>query len=162
MIPTPSMLVLISLTIVSSISPHAMAADARGRTYLSVDGPAGPKPKPGTPHLDAITAEYDVMMKNGMKVDIMPEFHFRAPKGNAVILHRELVETDSAMTANGIRNARIAIPAVRQMAGSTIKGGWPCGPGRYHVTLQAWLEDAQGNRGNTLKYTIHCHEQLIF
>ena len=140
----------------------AAAADIRGRTFLSVEGAAGKPGKPGAPVLKSITAIYDTRMRNGMHVDVMPQFHFVAPNGNAVLLHRELVETDSAITQAGIRNAPIAIPAAQQRAGSVIKGGWDCGPGRYHVTLRAWLEDALGNRGNTIQYTIHCHELLIY
>jgi hypothetical protein len=72
------------------------------------------------------------------------------------------VETDSAITQAGIRDAPLNIPPALQRAGATIKGGWPCGPGRYHVTLRAFLEDALGNRGNAIQYTIHCHELLMY
>jgi hypothetical protein len=34
--------------------------------------------------------------------------------------------------------------------------------GRYHVTLRAFLEDAQGKRGNAIQYTIHCHVLLMY
>jgi hypothetical protein len=139
-----------------------VAADMRGRTYLTVEGAVGKKPLSGTPVLKAITARYGVLRKNGMRVDVMPEFHFVAPKGNAVRLHRELVETDSAITAASIRGATIRIPGGQQMVGATISGGWPCGPGRYHVTLRAWLEDTMGNSGNVLQYTIHCNELVMF
>jgi hypothetical protein len=141
------------------------APDMGGRTFLSVEGPTGKpgKPgKPGTPVLKSVTALYDTTMRNGMHVDVMPQFHFIAPNGNAVLLHRELVETDSAITQAGIRNAQIAIPPALQRAGATVSGGWPCGPGRYHVTLRAFLEDARGNRGNAIQYTIHCHELLMY
>ena len=138
------------------------AVDMRGRTYLSVEGPVGKASHPGTPVLKGITAQYGVIMKNGMRVDVMPEFHFAAPKGNAVRLHREMVESDSAIPAAAIRSAAVAIPAAQQVTGATIKGGWFCGPGRYHVTLRAWLEDADGNSGNALQYTIHCNELVMF
>ena len=138
------------------------APDLRGRTFLSVEGPTGKAGKFGAPVLKSITALYDANMRNGMHVDVMPQFHFIAPNGNAVLLHRELVETDSAITQAGIRNARIAISPALQRAGATISGGWPCGPGRYHVTMRAWLEDSGGNRGNAIQYTIHCHELLMY
>lgn len=143
-------------------SAAAAAPDMRGKTYLTLDGPAGNKPAAGTPVLKSITARYDVVMRNGRRVDVMPEFHFVAPRGNAVLLRRTMVETDSAITATEIRSAPVKIPAAQQMAGATITGGWPCGPGRYHVTLRAWLEDANGNKGNALQYTIHCHELVMF
>src|SRR5690349_16912200 len=138
------------------------APDMRGRTFLSVEGPTGKPGKPGAPILKSITALYDTTMRNGMHVDVMPLFHFVAPNGNAVLLHRELVETDSAITQAVIRDAPVNIPPALQRAGATIKGGWPCGPGRYHVTLRAYLEDASGNRGNTIQYTIHCNELLMY
>jgi hypothetical protein len=141
----------------------ALAAPAlSGKTYLSVEGPTGKSGMAGAPVLQSITALYDVTTKSGRRVDIMPQFHFMAPNGNAVLLHRELMETDSAITQAGIRDAPIAIPADQQRAGAVVRGGWPCGPGRYHVTLRAWLEDAAGKRGNAIQYTIHCHELLMY
>lgn len=143
-------------------SAVAGAAELDGHTYLTVEGPTGPKAGPGTPILQSITAQYDVRLRSGLRMDVQPQFHFLAPHGDAVRLHRELVETDSAITAAGIRDAMVSIPAARQQAGAVIKGGWPCGPGRYHVTLRAWLEDSGGRRGNALQYTIHCHELVMF
>lgn len=137
-------------------------ADIQGKTYLTVEGPTGTPAAIGTPVLQSITALYDVIMPDGFRVDVQPQFHFVAPKGNAVFLHRELMETDSAITAAGIVGAKVSTPAEQQMAGAVIRGGWPCGPGHYHVSLRAWLEDADGNRGNALQYTIHCHELVMF
>ena len=153
--------VLLAFCLLISSAADA-APDLRGRTFLSVDGPAGKPGKPGTPVLKSITAVYDATTSNGMRVDVMPQFHFIAPNGDAVLLRRELVETDSAITQAGIRNAPIAIAPAEQRTGAVIKGGWPCGPGRYHVTLRAFLEDARGNRGNAIQYTIHCHELLMY
>jgi hypothetical protein len=153
--------VLLALWLLLPLGASA-APDMRGRTFLTVEGATGKPGKPGAPVLQSITALYDATLRNGMRVDVMPQFHFVAPGGNAVMLHRELVETDSAITQAGIRNAPIAIPAAQQRAGAVIKGGWTCGPGRYHVTLRAFLEDASGNRGNAIQYTIHCHELLMY
>ena len=153
---------LLALSLIGALGTTSFAADMRGRTYLTAEGAIGKKPLSGTPVLQAITARYGVPLKNGMRFDVMPEFHFVAPNGNAVRLHRELVETDSAITAANIRNETITIPAAQQMMGATINGGWTCGPGRYHVTLRAWLEDSTGNSGNILQYTIHCNELVMF
>jgi hypothetical protein len=138
------------------------APDLRGKTWLSVEGPTGKAAKPGTPVLQSVTATYDVTRPNGVHFDVMPHFHFHAPGGDVVMLRRELVETDSAITQDGIRSAPVRIAAAAQRAGSTITGGWPCGPGRYHVSLRAYLVDARGNNGNAIQYTIHCHELLIY
>ena len=138
----------------------AGVSDRKGSTYLSVEGPRGDGAA-GAPILKSITAKYDVMMRNGMRVDIQPEFHFVAPHGDAVRLRRALVETDSDVKASDIRDAPIRIAPGQQVKGAVIKGGWPCGQGHYHVTLLAWLEDVQGRRGNALQYTIHCNELLM-
>jgi hypothetical protein len=153
---------LLALSFTGVLATPSVAVDMRGHTYLTAEGAIGKKPLSGTPVLKAITARYGVTQKNGMRFDVVPEFHFVAPKGNAVRLHRELMETDSAITAANIRGETITIPAAQQMVGATISGGWPCGPGRYHVTLRAWLEDAMGNSGNVLQYTIHCNELVMF
>jgi len=136
--------------------------DMRGKTWLSVEGATGKPARPGTPILQSITPTYNVTRRSGVYFDIVPHFHFRAPAGNAVLLRRELVETDSAITQQGIRSEPIHLPPAEQRAGATIDGGWFCGPGRYHVSLRAYLVDAQGNRGNAIQYTIHCHELLIY
>lgn len=136
---------------------------SKGRTYLSVDpGPAfSTKSQAGAPVLSAITARYGVTMPDGRKVDIQPEFHFTAPLGNAVVLRRVMVETDSAFRPSDMRDAPVHVPPEIQKQGAVIRGGWPCGGGRYHVTLLAWLEDATGQHSNALRYTIHCNELLL-
>jgi hypothetical protein len=149
------------LFVAHTTGPALAAPDMRGKTWLSVEGPTGKPAKPGTPVLQSITASYRVIGRSGAHFDIMPHFHFKAPGGNAVMLRRELVETDSAITEAGIRSAPIQMSAAEQRAGATIDG-WVCGPGRYHVTLRAYLIDAQGNRGNALQYTLHCNELLIY
>jgi len=136
--------------------------DMRGKTWLSVEGPTGKRAKPGTPVLQSITATYDVITRKGAHIDVMPHFHFQAPGGNAVMLRRELVETDSAITNDGILSAPVRVPPAEQRTGATIDGGWFCGPGRYHVSLRAYLVDAQGDHGNAIQYTIHCHELLLY
>jgi len=143
-------------------APSLAAPDMPGRTFLTVEGPTGKPGKPGAPVLKSITALYNTTMRNGMHVDVMPQFHFVAPGGNAVRLHRELVETDTAIAQANIRSALVNIPPALQRAGAIIKGGWRCGPERYHVTLRAYLEDAAGNAGNAIQYTIHCHELLMY
>ena len=157
-----SVLCLFLSQAVQAAPSNKPAPDLRGKTWLSVDGPTGKAAKPGTPILQSITATYNVTGRSGTYLDIVPHFHFRAPGGDAVMLRRELVETDSAITQEGIRSAPIRIPAAQQRAGAVIDGGWFCGPGRYHVTLRAHLVDVRGNRGNAMQYTLHCHELLIY
>jgi hypothetical protein len=153
---------MLMAAVVLGITPAHCAPAGKASTYLTLDGPVGPPGRAGTPVLQTVTAEYNVMNRNGRHVDIRPNFQFVAPMGNAVTLHRELLETDSAILKADIRNAPVHASADAQRAGATVKGGWVCGTSSYHITLKAWLVDAQGHAGNALKYTIHCNEQLLF
>lgn len=117
------------------------------------DAPSGPN----APVLQSITWRALVPARNGVLVDIVPDFHFQAPKGNAVLLRRELVETDSAISQTQIGSATINIPAEAQKKGTVLSGGWRCGTAQYHLTLRALVMDADGNRSNALRYTLHCN-----
>jgi hypothetical protein len=109
------------------------------------------------PVLDAITARYYVRNTQGVVLDIVPDFHFHAPNGNAIVLHRELVATNGAIGQTQITNATINIPSDGQKNGAVISGGWRCGVPVYYVTMRTVILDADGNRSNTLTYTIHCN-----
>jgi hypothetical protein len=113
--------------------------------------------KPGGPIIQSITA-HAVLTSPLLPVNnnIAPEFHFVAPNGNAVLLHRELVTT----SANNIHvnpAEAINIPADAQKAGAIISGGWNCNTNPYYVTMRAWIMDLDGNRSNEVQYTIHCN-----
>ena len=82
---------------------------------------------------------------------------FLAAKGNAVMLRRELVDTNGAFAQTHIASATINIPAEAQKKGAVISGGWMCGTNQYYITLRAFVMDADGNRSNALRYTIHCN-----
>lgn len=88
---------------------------------------------------------------------VYPEFHFHDASGMVRYIHRELVETDdpglTAINADGI----IRIPAELQRAGTVFVGDWSCGPGKYYVTIRAFLVNLEGRRSNALQYTIHCN-----
>lgn len=113
-------------------------------------------PDNGGPWLQSVTARKNV--KGGLRAfDLVPDFHFVAPHGNAVVLRRELVDTSGAIAQTQIANATINIPAQAQQRGATISGGWRCGTQVYYVTLRASVMDADGNRSNAITYTLHCN-----
>ena len=87
---------------------------------------------------------------------IIPEFHFIAPNGNAVLLHRDLVETSSNSFHLNPATA-INIPAEAQKRGAVITGGLTCGQSPFYATMTAYIMDADGNRSNSVKYTLHCN-----
>jgi hypothetical protein len=109
------------------------------------------------PILQSVTIRKDVPTGSGGVVSYVPDFHFIAPNGNAIVLRRELVDTNGAFAQTQIRSATINIPAAAQKRGAVISGGWPCGTSQYYVTLRAYIMDADGNRSNSLDYTLHCN-----
>ena len=144
----------------------ALAAIAQTETQVPVSNSAPPtmtavqpvnpeSSKPGGPIIQSITAQTP---NRGAVVAnvIIPEFHFIAPNGNAVLIHREVVAT-SANHININPSAAINIPADAQKGGAIFAGGWNCNTNPYYVTLRAWIMDADGNHSNQVQYTIHCN-----
>jgi hypothetical protein len=123
---------------------------------LTVEQPTNPTAsKPGGPVIVSLTARLGLQLGNATN-QIIPDFHFIAPNGNAVLLHREVVETN----ANNIHinpAAPINIPADAQKQGAVISGGWTCNLGQYYVKMRAYIMDADGNRSNEIHYTVHCN-----
>lgn len=146
------------------IAPSAHGADARDgdspAPELTVVTPAAeipvaPSPS-GGPVLLSVTARKNV--RAGINImDLVPDFRFVAPRGNAIMLRRELVDTSGAFAQTQIQSATINIPAEAQKKGAVISGGWRCGTQVYYVTLRAFLIDSEGNRSNVITYTIHCN-----
>ena len=117
--------------------------------------PAAPGPS-GAPVLLSVSARKNV--RAGINImDLVPDFRFIAPRGNAIMLRRELVDTSGAFAQTQIQSATINIPAEAQKKGAVISGGWRCGTQVYFVTLRAFLIDSDGNRSNVITYTIHCN-----
>jgi hypothetical protein len=149
------------------VSATAQAADSQTETPVTPDDTAVPitlsvvQPvnpvgsKPGAPILQSISAR---LMRSpaGVVEQLVPDFHYIAPNGNAVVLHRELVDSSNVqLRINSV--APINAPPDVQKRGAVVSGGWHCGPEQYYATLKAYIMDADGNRSNTVQYTIHCN-----
>jgi hypothetical protein len=87
---------------------------------------------------------------------IVPEFHFVAPNGNAIVLHSDLVET-SANSFHLTPSVAINVPAEAQKRGAVITHGMTCGQAPFYATMTAYIMDADGSRSNSVKYTLHCN-----
>jgi hypothetical protein len=124
---------------------------------LTVAQPITPPDNRHAPVLQSVSARTYVRERNGNIDDIVPDFHFIAPNGNAIVLHRELVDTSGAISQTDLRDATISIPAGAQKNGAVVSGGWKCGTQVYYVTIRAFIMDADGNRSNPVEYTIHCN-----
>ena len=111
--------------------------------------------KPGGPTIQSLTAQ--IPTRGSITSNqIVPEFHFVAPNGNAVLIQRELVAT-SANNLHYNPSNPINIPADAQKKGAVFGGGWTCNDKPYYATMKAWIMDADGNRSNEVQYTIHCN-----
>ena len=87
---------------------------------------------------------------------IVPEFHFVAPNGNAIILHSDLVAT-SANSFHLTPSVAINVPAEAQKRGAVITHGMTCGQAPFYATMTAYIMDGDGNRSNSVQYTLHCN-----
>jgi len=148
--------------LVSLLPASAMAVEApviaSPPATLTVDEDA-----PATAHssdapiLQAVTARTDSREHTGGAFDLIPDFHFVAPNGNAIVLRRELIDTSGSISQTNIANQTINIPPAAQKKGAIVSGGWRCGTQVYYVTIRATVMDADGNRSNAIQYTIHCN-----
>ncbi|HTW35617.1 MAG TPA: hypothetical protein VMD53_13445 [Rhizomicrobium sp.] len=124
---------------------------------LTVEQPTNPVASaPGGPLLQSISAHLTPQILNMTPQMIVPDFHFIAPNGNAVLLHRDLVDTN----ANNMHVAPaqlINVPAEDQKRGAVISGGFRCSTSQYYVTMRAYILAADGTRSNSVQYTIHCN-----
>lgn len=122
-------------------------------TSLTTTQPLNPvSSKPGGPVITSVTAI--IVSANR----IIPEFHFIAPNGNAVMLHREIVASTSPTNNRNFNpTALIDVNAQAQKQGAIFSGGWGCGTDRYFTTVKAYMLDSDGNRSNEVQYTVHCN-----
>jgi hypothetical protein len=111
--------------------------------------------KPGAPIIQSVSAQTAGMaiLPNSL---ISAQFHFVAPNGNAAVLHREVVAT-SGTNANPAPNQAINIPADQQKLGGAVTVLLTCTDTRYFETFRAYIIDADGNRSNEVRYTVHCN-----
>jgi hypothetical protein len=112
--------------------------------------------KPGGPVIGSITALVDPARPGVVSESIHPQFHFVAPNGNAVLMHREIVESSSG-NGNFNPSSAIDVPAAAQKTGAVFTGGWGCGTAQSHTTVRAYILDADGNKSNEVQYTVHCN-----
>jgi len=111
--------------------------------------------KPGAPIIQSVSAQ---MSPVGLIVPnfISAQFHFVAPNGNAVVLHRETTAT-SGNNPNPMPNQAINTPTEAQKRGAIVTIGSNCDAGPSYTTYRAYVMDSDGNRSNEVQYTVHCN-----
>ena len=152
-------LVLSAALAAESMPDQQITPDDKDATAprLTVAQPITPPSDSDDPALKSVSVRIFVRDRAGNVVDIVPDFHFVAPNGNAIVLHRQLVDTNGAFAQTNLRDATINIPAEAQKRGAVVSGGWKCGTQVYYVTIRAFIMDADGRRSNPVEYTIHCN-----
>jgi len=124
---------------------------------ITAERPVNPvSSKPEGPVLLSMSVRLGPAPLNMTPKTIIPEFHFVAPHGNAILLHRDLIAT----SANSIHlnpSTAINIPPEAQKKGAVISGGWTCTNSEYYTTISAYIIDSNGNESNAIKYTVHCN-----
>jgi hypothetical protein len=139
----------------TQITPEAAVAPT-----ITAEQPANPvSSKPGGPLITSVSVSLPtqggILMPQIPKM-IIPEFHFVAPNGNAVVLHSDLVAT-SANSFHLTPAVAINVPADAQKRGAVITHGMTCGQAPFYATMTAYIMDAEGNRSNSVQYTLHCN-----
>lgn len=148
----------IELAMTAALGASAALSACQGAASATTVEPPPPASKSAAaPILQAVTIRENVPIGNGAFFSYVPDFHFTAPNGNAVVLRRELVATSGAFSQTQILNETINIPPDTQKKGAVISGGWRCGVQQYYITLRAYVIDADGNRSNAIEYTFHCN-----
>jgi len=139
----------------TQVTPEAAVAPA-----ITAEQPTNPvSSKPGGPVLLSISVRLGPqigLLTPQTPQMIIPEFHFIAPNGNAVLLHRDLVATSSNSFHLNPATA-INVPADAQKHGAVVTGGLTCGQSPFYATMTAYIMDADGNRSNSVQYTLHCN-----
>jgi len=88
---------------------------------------------------------------------VYPDFHFHDPSGTVRFIHRVVTATNSPKSLK-VQDGVIDISPEQQIKGAVYTGGWTCGPESYYVTLQAFVLNLDGQKSNTVEYTIHCND----
>ncbi len=87
---------------------------------------------------------------------VYPDFHFHDPSGTVRFIHRAIISTNSPKPLK-IQDGVIDISPEQQIKGAVYTGGWTCGPESYFLTVQAFVINLDGQKSNTVEYTIRCN-----
>jgi hypothetical protein len=107
------------------------------------------------PHIDSLTLS-QVQTPNGAAIARQIVFH--APKGNATTFHFETISVSSPAPNIRTNDGQIMAPQDQQKRGAVQQGRFICGPFRnpYSVVQRATIVDADGEKSNSIDYTIRC------
>lgn len=86
---------------------------------------------------------------------VEPQIHFHAERGDVRFIHQDVLESTGPDFK--IAGGPVDIPSAKQRAGAVYSLALRCGPTRYRVKVAAYLADRDGDRSNTVTYTLRCN-----
>lgn len=142
-------------TVSFSPSDHTVAPaspDSAGNAPTTQSGLATSE---NAPHIDSLTISED-RTPNG--VAITREIVFHSPKGNASTMHFDIISTSSPAPNIRTNDQKIMTSPDQQQRGAIHVTRFNCGPFRtpYSVVQRGTMIDANGEKSNTIDFTIKC------
>jgi hypothetical protein len=108
------------------------------------------------PHIDWVTLREE---RDGGRLYIVQKIGYRSSNGNATNLHFQLASVSRANASVRLSDHAIHAPSARQQRGTYIVARFSCGrfnESYSHVKL-ATIIDADGERSNTVEFTVGCN-----
>ena len=107
------------------------------------------------PHIDSLTLSED-RTQNG--VFVVRELVFHSPKGNASTMHFDVISTSSPAPNIRTGDGKVMSSQEQQQRGAIHIARFNCGPFRnpYSAVERATMIDADGEKSNTIDFTIRC------
>lgn len=155
----------ISLVVKSDFPPVTVSFSPTDRTVVKAspdsagDAPTTQSGLPSSdnaPHIDSFTISQD-RAPNGAAV-VIREVVFHSPKGNAATMHFDVISTSSPAPNIQTNDGKIMSSSDQQKRSALYITRFNCGPFRtaYSVVQRGVIIDADGERSNTVDFTVRC------
>jgi hypothetical protein len=155
-----ALLIVLVVALPTAASAQADIAPS-GSTGASV-----PEPKIDTVTVDAQKLDPPVIQfltyrlhgagPYGKYVEVAIDIHFIARRGNATSTHYTAISSNSNLT--GFQGAYpIDNSADTQKVGTLVRAGTFCNGQVSRTTSEAYVTDGDGNRSNSVRFTVHCN-----
>jgi hypothetical protein len=111
------------------------------------------------PHIDWVTLREE---RDGGRLFIVQKIGYHSTKGSATKLHFQLVSVSRADAGVSVRDHAIYAPRARQQRGTFLIERFSCGRFNksYSHVKRATIIDADGERSNSVDFTVSCNLAL--
>jgi hypothetical protein len=157
--------VICAVTAITSAIAQQATAGSSANPGLRSPRPAeiiqrDPPSSSGAPYIQAVTLRGE---RAGGHLYIVQEIAYRAAKGNATRLRFQLVSVSKTPLKVTVRDHAIRSASARQQRGTFIAVRFRCGPfeKNYSHVTRATILDADGERSNSVDFTVSCNLATI-